>query len=159
MLCLVNPVSEKPASLLCRGLGQGDAYQACLRFDDPEPAGVDFGNGKIKYPAHYKRVAGLSLALLAALFGLAKRRVLRCVGVAIALNVLSHTVFWIGFPLVMATWPGGLLGAEGVVAAVEAIVYRLLCPLRWWQALLASVLLNGLSYLLGVEIWLHVGSS
>ena len=92
------------------------------------------------------------MVLLAALSGRARERVLRCVVVTVALNLVSHTAFWIGFPALAPVWPGGLVGAEGVVVVVEAIAYRYLCPFGWWLALSASLLLNFLSFALGVEV-------
>ncbi len=98
-------------------------------------------------------VEGGGMALLGAALRLGRRRTLRCTAVALGVNLVSHTVFWIGFPLVAASWPGGLVGAEAVVALGEGLAYLWLCRLTWWQALLTSGLLNLLSFVAGVELW------
>ena len=93
---------------------------------------------------------------MAALLGLARRgrvQVLYCAGVAVAVNLISHTAFWFGFPCVSRVLPGGILAAEALVVLAEAVAYRLLCQLGTWQALGASLVLNVLSLVIGVEIW------
>lgn len=93
---------------------------------------------------------------MAALTGLVRRgraQVLRCAGIALLVNLASHTTFWFVFPRVSAALPGGLLAAEGLVVLAEAVPYCLLCRLSARQALGASLLLNLLSLVLGVEIW------
>jgi len=98
-------------------------------------------------------VEGGGMALLGAALRLGRSRTLRCAVVALGVNLVSHTVFWIGFPLVAARWPGGLLGAEVAVALGEGIAYLWLCRFAWWQALSSSALLNLLSFVAGVELW------
>ena len=93
---------------------------------------------------------------MVALLGLARRgcgEALRCAGIVVLVNLVSHTTFWFTFPRVSAVLPGGLLAAEVLVVLAEAVPYRLLCRLRAWQALGASFVLNLLSLVLGVEIW------
>jgi hypothetical protein len=97
---------------------------------------------------------GLGMAaLLGLVAGRGRARVLRCAGITVLVNLISHTTFWFVFPRVSAVLPGGLLAAEGLVALAEAVPYRYLCRLGAWQALAVSLVLNLLSLVLGVEIW------
>ena len=91
------------------------------------------------------------MALLAAL--VAPGRVLRCTLVAVVLNLLTHTLFWFGFPLLRNPTRMGLLAGEAVVVLLESAAYRLLCPFRWRLALAASLLLNLGSLVVGVQVW------
>jgi len=96
---------------------------------------------------------GLGMVALLGLAGRGRAEVVRCAGIAVLVNLVSHTAFWFTFPKVSAVLPGGLLAAEGLVVLAEAVPYRLLCGLRAWQALGASFALNLLSLVLGIEIW------
>jgi hypothetical protein len=93
------------------------------------------------------------MALLAGLLKPGENRILRCTLIALGLNLVSHTLFWFGFPLLRTGTMAGLVGAEGVVVLAEAVPYRLLCPFRWGQALAVSLLLNLASFVVGVGVW------
>jgi hypothetical protein len=115
--------------------------------------GVPFDAGHLAALGVTLAVEGGGMALLGAAWRLGRRRALCCAAIALGVNLVSHTVFWITFPLVAARWPGGLLGVEAVVALGEGVAYLWLCPFTWRRALSASALLNLLSLVAGVELW------
>jgi hypothetical protein len=92
------------------------------------------------------------LAAFAAASGRGAPLARRWGGIALGVNLLSHTAFWIGFPF-LARRGFPLLASEGMVAVVEALAYRAWCPLPLGRALLASVALNLASLVLGSEAW------
>ena len=96
---------------------------------------------------------GGGMALLAGLLKPGESCILRCTLVAVGLNLVSHTLFWLGFPLLRTGTMAGLVAAEGLVVLVEAVPYRLLCPFPWPQALSVSLLLNLASFVVGIEVW------
>jgi hypothetical protein len=96
---------------------------------------------------------GLGMVALLGLAGRRRAEIMRCAGIAVLVNLVSHTAFWLAFPRVSAVLPGGLLAAEALVVLAEGVPYRLFCRLVSWQALGVSLVLNLLSLVLGVEIW------
>ncbi len=73
---------------------------------------------------------------------------------AVGLNLFTHTVFWYTFPwFSFLAYAPRLWLAEGLIALVEASVYRHFCALSWPQALGLGIGLNLLSALVGLFLW------
>jgi hypothetical protein len=77
----------------------------------------------------------------------------RAVTVALAVNLVSHTLFWMSYPWLAARDAVGLLGVEGLVTLAEAVVYWRACPLSFATALLLSLVLNTASFVVGGAVW------
>lgn len=77
----------------------------------------------------------------------------RAVGVALALNLVTHTVFWYSLPLVALEPQRALPLAEAVVMAVEGAVYAATIARPAWSGWPVAVVLNYASWVLGSLMW------
>lgn len=68
-------------------------------------------------------------------------------------NLITHPLFWLALQRSPLRGPLGLLLAEGVVAGVEAWLYRQFLACSLATALALSVALNLTSWLLGAALW------
>lgn len=67
-------------------------------------------------------------------------------------NLATHTIFWYTFPLIGGEFLFKIYFFESIIVLVEGFAYHLLCRMRLGTALLASFLLNCLSFYAGY-IW------
>ncbi|MBX3001353.1 MAG: hypothetical protein KF893_22720 [Caldilineaceae bacterium] len=77
----------------------------------------------------------------------------RVVAVVLAVNLITHPIFWATFPLIGLPFPLKLYLAELIVALVEGSVYRLLCRFGWIEAMGLGLALNAFSTALGIALW------
>jgi hypothetical protein len=82
-----------------------------------------------------------------------RARATRNVATAIVLNLVSHTVFWLGLPLLPLEGTTRLYVAELIVVAAEAAAYQKLLSLPPTRVLALSGLLNLSSFALGILCW------
>jgi hypothetical protein len=71
----------------------------------------------------------------------------------LAVNLVTHTIFWYTLPLLPGEALFRLLVYELVIVLVEGLAYAYFLRSRVWTSLLFSGLLNWLSYTLGVWLW------
>lgn len=105
----------------------------------------------------YPLALGITLAsetLGAVTLALALRRpAARWAVLCVAVNLLSHPVFWLGLPhLPLAPRPR-MVVAEGLVVLFEGLAYSRALPLALPAALGASLLLNAFSFVAGSLLW------
>jgi len=72
---------------------------------------------------------------------------------ALALNVITHTVFWYALPAVPLPPERALPVAEGVVIAAEGAVYAATVARPRWTGWAVSLLLNYASWVLSSYVW------
>lgn len=96
---------------------------------------------------------GAGMALLAELLPGWRRTWLHAVLLALALNLITHTVFWYTLPLL--PWPpeSALPLAETVVIVVEGAVYAATVARPAWTGWLVSLALNYASWILSSYVW------
>jgi hypothetical protein len=73
----------------------------------------------------------------------------RTMGLALAVNLASHTLFWTSYPWLAARGGVGLLGVEALFTLAEALAYWRACPLPFSQASLVALVANLASFLAG----------
>jgi hypothetical protein len=98
-------------------------------------------------------VEGGGMALLAWLLPAWRAQWRRAVLLALALNLVSHTVFWYGLPLLPLPPETALPLAEWLVIAVEGAVYALTVARPPWSGWAASLVLNYASWVLSSYLW------
>lgn len=75
----------------------------------------------------------------------------RLLAAGLVVSLLTLPVLWFVWPLLFPAGYSIWLG-EGLVWLVEALLYRWLLRIRLSEALLISLLLNGLSFLVGLVV-------
>ena len=98
-------------------------------------------------------IEGGGMALLAALLPGWRPQWRRAVILALALNLASHTVFWVALPLLPLPPESALPVGEWIVIAVEGAVYALTVARPRWSGWAVSVLLNYASWVLSSYLW------
>lgn len=98
-------------------------------------------------------VEGTGMAVLLRVWGSSRAQVQRCVFVCLGLNLLTHTIFWIAYPLVPLEATLRLWGFEILIVIVEGLIYHRVCPLSLPRAMGISLLLNLASFWLGNYLW------
>ncbi len=98
-------------------------------------------------------IEGAGMALLALLLPGWRPRWRRAVLVALALNLLSHTVFWYTLPLVPLPPETAIPAAELAVIAAEGAVYAVTVARPRWTGWLVSLALNWASWVLSTYLW------
>ena len=83
-------------------------------------------------------------------------RIKQIVIVVLAVNLVTHTIFWYTLPLLPGEALLRLLVYELVIVLVEGLAYAYFLHLRVWTTLLFSGFLNWLSYTLAVWFWQHM---
>ena len=98
-------------------------------------------------------IEGGGMALLAWLLPAWRPQWRRAVLLALALNLLSHTVFWYALPLLPLPPEQAIPLAEGIVIAVEGAVYALAVARPAWSGFVVSFLLNYAPSVLSSYVW------
>jgi hypothetical protein len=98
-------------------------------------------------------IEGGGMVLLAALLPGWRPRWRRAVLLALALNLVSHTVFWYALPLLPLPADAALPVAEGIVIAAEGAVYAAAVARPAWSGWLVSLALNYASWVLSSYLW------
>ena len=98
-------------------------------------------------------IEGTGMALLAALLPGWRRRWRRAVLLALALNLVTHTIFWYALPLLPLPPERGLPLAEAAVILVEGAVYAATIARPAWTGWLVSLALNYASWVLSSYVW------
>lgn len=98
-------------------------------------------------------VEGTGMAVLLRLGGSPSAQIKYCVFVCLGLNLVSHTVFWIAYPLVALEAGLRLCGFEILIAGVEAGIYHRVCRLSLSRSIGISLALNLASFWLGNYLW------
>ena len=98
-------------------------------------------------------IEGTGMALLAALLPGWRRRWRRAVLLALALNLVTHTIFWYALPLLPLPPERGLPLAEAAVILVEGAVYAATIARPRWTGWLVSLALNYASWVLSSYVW------
>lgn len=80
----------------------------------------------------------------------------RALWLALAVNLVSHTLFWYALPHILAQYPNALLPVELLVVLAEGCVYAATVARPAWSAWPVSFLLNWASWWLGAEVWRFV---
>lgn len=93
------------------------------------------------------------MALLAGLLPGWRPRWLAAVGVALALNLVTHTLFWYSLPLLPLEAAHALPLAEAMVMAVEGAVYAATVARPTWSGWPVAVVLNYASWVLSSFLW------
>ncbi len=84
-----------------------------------------------------------------------RRRAAKNLALVVALNAVTHTIFWNLFPLAIpfgGSYFAKLLAAECIVSVIEGGAYRYACGLRTGAAMALGFALNALSWQGGVAI-------
>ena len=98
-------------------------------------------------------IEGAGMALLAWLLPGWRRTWRRAVLLALALNLVTHTLFWYALPALPLPPESGLPLAEAVVILVEGAVYAATVAQPRWTGWLVSLALNYASWVLSSYIW------
>jgi hypothetical protein len=77
----------------------------------------------------------------------------RVVAVVLGVNLITHPLFWVTFPMIGLPFLPRLYLAESIVALIEGIVYRRLCRFRWIEAMALGLALNAFSTVVGIVLW------
>lgn len=93
------------------------------------------------------------MVLLAWLLPLWRPKWAQAVGLALALNLVSHTVFWYTLPMLPLTPEAAIALAEGVVIAAEGAVYAATVARPAWSGWAVSFALNYASWVLSSYVW------
>lgn len=97
---------------------------------------------------------GLTLAVEAPLVAWAGRHLhqpwWRAVAAGLLPSLLTHPLAWRMWErLGPQDYPLGVILIEAAVWLVEAVLLKLLLPMRWWQTLLLSLFANAASFAVG----------
>lgn len=98
-------------------------------------------------------IEGTGMAVLLSIWGSSRAQIQRCVLVCLSVNLLTHTAFWLAYPLVPLEATLRLWGFEILIVAAEGLIYHLVCPLSLPRAMGTSLLLNLASFWLGNYLW------
>lgn len=98
-------------------------------------------------------IEGAGMALTAGLLPGWRQRWRRAVLLALALNLLTHTVFWYALPLLPLPPESALPLAETVVIVVEGAVYAATIARPAWTGWPVSLALNYASWVMSSYIW------
>lgn len=84
-----------------------------------------------------------------------EREIARTLGIAAGATMLTHPMaWWLNTSGLRALTFGPRAAIiEGLVWAVETVVYARVLPMPWGRALLVSGLANGLSFGVGLALW------
>lgn len=77
----------------------------------------------------------------------------RIVVVVLGVNLITHSLFWVTFPLIGLPFLPRLYLAELFIAIAEGSAYRLFCRFSWIEALGLGLVLNALSIAIGIGLW------
>lgn len=77
----------------------------------------------------------------------------RAVFLAVALNLVSHTVFWYAMPAIPLPPEQAIFLAEWIVIATEGTVYTATVARPAWTGWLVSLALNYTSWVLSMYLW------
>jgi hypothetical protein len=98
-------------------------------------------------------IEGAGMALLARLVPGWRPAWARAVLLALALNLLSHTIFWYALPHVPLPPETAISVAELVVVVAEGAVYAAVVAHPAWTGWLISLALNWASWVLSSYLW------
>jgi hypothetical protein len=98
-------------------------------------------------------IEGAGMALLARLLPGWRPVWPRAVLLALALNLLSHTIFWYALPHAPLPPETAISVAELVVIVVEGTVYAAIVARPAWTGWLVSLALNWASWVLSTYLW------
>jgi hypothetical protein len=98
-------------------------------------------------------IEGTGMALLAALLPGWRPRWRRALVLALALNLVSHTIFWYTLPFIPLPPETAVPLAELVVIVVEGAVYAATVAHPAWTGWLVSLALNCASWVLSSYLW------
>jgi hypothetical protein len=98
-------------------------------------------------------IEGLGMAVAARLLPGWRGHWRRAVFVALALNLVSHTIFWVALPQVPLAYPQSVQVAELVVTVLEGAVYAMTVARPFWTAWPVSLALNWASWVVGSYVW------
>lgn len=90
---------------------------------------------------------------MAAWARLAYPRPKRAIMVALAVNLLVHTLFWYSQPFIAQSWPWGLYVGEIAVVLIEGWLYMRGLALARLTPWLLSLVLNAISLFSGMWLW------
>jgi len=76
--------------------------------------------------------------------------------VVLAVNLVTHTIFWYILPMLPGEASLRLLTSELVIVIIEGIAYAYCLQCSLWRSWVFSGFLNWVSYTIGVLIWLQV---
>jgi hypothetical protein len=99
-----------------------------------------------------------AMALYLHLRATPRRELLFCVGSVVVINLITHTLFWFTFPLLPLPFFTRLHGYEILIALVEGAAYWWLWRFSWREALALGVVLNLISYVVGLALWYNLFS-
>jgi hypothetical protein len=80
-------------------------------------------------------------------------RLRRALWTVLAVNMLTHPLFWLALRRLAHPGPTAVLAAEAIVTTVEAACYAWLLPLPPARAFGLSLVLNLLSWMAGILLW------
>lgn len=98
-------------------------------------------------------VEGMGMAAAAALLPGWRPHWRTAVLLALAANLVSHTIFWNALQLAPTVTPAVLWLAEAAVAAAEGAVYALAVARPRWSAWPVSLALNWASWAVSAYVW------
>jgi hypothetical protein len=85
--------------------------------------------------------------------GVPPARLRRALWTVLAVNMLTHPLFWLALRRLAQPGSTAVLAAEAIVTTVEAALYAWLLPLPPVRAFGLSLVLNLLSWIGGVLLW------
>jgi hypothetical protein len=98
-------------------------------------------------------IEGIGMGLLALALRGWRLHWLRAVGLCLALNLASHTIFWLALPHVPLNGPEAVVLGETVVILGEGAVYALAVAHPRWTGWPVSLALNWASWVLSSYLW------
>jgi hypothetical protein len=98
-------------------------------------------------------VESAGMGAFSALTRAGRRRTLLNLAVAAGTNLVTHTILWYTFRRLGPATAARLWGYEAVIFLVEALIYRALCRMALWKAVVLSLVLNLATLLLGLLVW------
>lgn len=69
------------------------------------------------------------------------------------INLCTHTIFWYTYLLIKIDSSFKIYIFEVIIFIIEGILYRLICKICLWKAILLSFILNLVSFYFGNTIW------
>jgi hypothetical protein len=98
-------------------------------------------------------IEGIGMGLLALALPSWRPHWRRAVGLCLALNLASHTLFWLALPHVPLRGPEAVALGETVVILGEGAVYALTVAFPRWTGWPVSLALNWASWVLSGYLW------
>jgi hypothetical protein len=94
--------------------------------------------------------------IVATMTGRRRQRIKAITIVVLAVNLVTHTIFWYTLPLLPGEASLRLLASELAIVMIEGMAYAYCLQCRLWRSWVFSGLLNWISYTLVVLIWQQV---